>query len=171
MKKPLLLAIFTFLVTIASSAQTNFTGTVFDENNVPLPGASVVIKGSSTGVATDFDGNFQIQLANGDEVLVVSYIGYVSTELSTAGKSSATITLQPDSQKLDEVVVTALGIKREKKSLGYASQELGTEEVTQAREPNLLNSISGKVAGLQVTNSPTGLGAPQEFPFAGGMLP
>ncbi|MBC6999057.1 SusC/RagA family TonB-linked outer membrane protein [Cytophaga sp. FL35] len=158
MKKTLLLAIFTFLVTIAASAQNNFTGTVFDENNVPLPGASVVIKGSSTGVATDFDGNFQIQLPNGDEVLVVSYIGYVSTELNTAGKSSATITLQPDSQKLDEVVVTALGIKREKKSLGYASQELGTEEVTQAREPNLLNSISGKVAGLQVTNSPTGLG-------------
>lgn len=139
-------------------AQTNFSGTVLDENKVPLPGASVVIKGSATGVATDFDGNFEIELPNGDEILVLSYIGYISQEFDTYGKTSANVQLQPDSQQLDEVVVTALGIKREKKSLGYASQELNSDEVTSAREPNLLNGISGKVAGLQITNSTSGLG-------------
>lgn len=158
MEKPLLLTIFALLVGMVAQSQTTFTGTVYDENNIPLAGASVVIKGSSTGVATDFDGNFEITLPQGTETLVVSYIGYLSSEFDTSGKTTGSISLQPDSQQLDEVVVTALGIKREKKSLGYASQELGTDEVTSAREPNLLNGISGKVAGLQVTNSPTGLG-------------
>lgn len=139
-------------------SQTNFSGTVLDENEVPLPGASIVIKGSATGVATDFDGSFEIELPEGNEILVVTYIGYVSREYDISGQTSATIQLQPDAQNLDEVVVTALGIKREKKSLGYASQELNTDEVTSAREPNLLNGISGKVAGLQITNSTSGLG-------------
>ena len=156
--RTLLLTMLTMLIGIFARSQTNFNGTVLDENNVPLPGASIVIKGSTTGVASDFDGNFEIDLPQGNEILVVSYIGYLSGELNTSGQTTGTITLLPDSQKLDEVVVTALGIKREKKSLGYASQELGTDEVTAAREPNLLNGISGKVAGLQITNSPSGLG-------------
>ncbi len=158
MKRTLLLTFFAILVGLLARSQTTFTGTVFDENQVPLPGASIVIKGSATGVATDFDGNFQIDLPEGDEILTISYIGYISKEFDTSGQTSTTIQLEPDSEQLDEVVVTALGIKREKKSLGYASQELGTDEVTAAREPNLLNGISGKVAGLQVTNSPSGLG-------------
>ncbi len=147
-----------FFALAIGHSQTVFKGKVLDENNVPMPGASVVIKGSISGVATDFDGNFEIELPNGNETMVVSYVGYLSNEFNASGQSSGTITLQPDSQKLDEVVVTALGIKREKKSLGYASQELGTDEVTSAREPNLLNGISGKVAGLQITNGSSGLG-------------
>ncbi|WP_149304331.1 SusC/RagA family TonB-linked outer membrane protein [Pareuzebyella sediminis] len=158
MKRTLLLMVFALLASIVATSQTTFTGSVFDENNVPLPGASVVIKGSSTGVATDFDGNFEIELPSESEILVVSYIGYITQEFNTSGQTSGIITLQPDSQQLDEVVVTALGIEREKKSLGYASQELDNEEVVNAREPNLLNGISGKVAGLQITNSPSGLG-------------
>ena len=158
MKRILLLVLFAVLANASAYAQTQFTGTVLDELDIPLPGASIVIQGSSTGVATDFDGNFEIELPLGNEILIISYIGYVSQEFDSSGKSSATITLQPDSQQLNEVVVTALGIEREKKSLGYASQELDNEEVVQAREPNLLNGISGKVAGLQITNSPSGLG-------------
>ena len=146
------------LIGIVGHSQTVFTGKVFDENDVPLPGATVVIKGTSNGVATDFDGNFEIELPQGDETLMVSYIGYTTKEVSTSGRTSAEIKLDPDSEQLDEVVVTALGIEREKKSLGYASQELDNDEVVQAREPNLLNGISGKVAGLQITNSPSGLG-------------
>ncbi len=156
--KSLLLSILAILMGLVLHSQTVFSGSVTDENGVAMPGASIVIKGSSNGVATDFDGNFQIELPRGNEILVVSYIGYISGELDTAGKTTDTIKLQPDSQQLEEVVVTALGIKREKKSLGYASQELGTDEVTAAREPNLLNSVSGKVAGLQITNSPSGIG-------------
>ncbi len=158
MKRKLLILVIAFFAVAFGHSQTPFKGKVLDENNVPMPGASVVIKGSISGVATDFDGNFEIDLPKGNETLVVSYIGYVSTEYDPSGQSTGTITLEPDSQKLDEVVVTALGIKREKKSLGYASQELGTDEVTSAREPNLLNGISGKVAGLQITNGSSGLG-------------
>ncbi|RIV73235.1 SusC/RagA family TonB-linked outer membrane protein [Flagellimonas aequoris] len=158
MKKSILTFLLAFTASIIGYSQVTFSGTVVDENNIPLPGASVVVKGGTTGVATDFDGNFQIQLPSANETLLVSYIGYVAKEFATSGQTSATIMLEPDSQQLDEVVVTALGIKREKKSLGYASQELDSEEVTSAREPNLLNGISGKVAGLQITNSPSGLG-------------
>ncbi len=158
MKRKLFLAIFALMAGIVVHSQSLFKGQVFDENNIPLPGASVIIKGSPNGTATDFDGNFEIALPQGNEVLVISYIGYSPSELETSGLSTATVTLQPNSQNLDEVVVTALGIKREKKSLGYASQEIGSEEVTSAREPNLLTGISGKVAGLQVTGSPSGIG-------------
>lgn len=158
MKRTLLITLFAVLASFVSHSQTIFTGTVLDENQVPLPGATVVVKGTSNGVATDFDGNFEINLGSANDILVVSYIGYIEKEFNATGKNSATITLQPDSQQLDEVVVTALGIERKKKSLGYSSQELDNEEVVQAREPNLLNSMSGKVAGLQITNSPTGLG-------------
>jgi len=158
MKRTLLITLFAVMASFVSHSQTIFSGTVLDENQVPLPGATVVVKGTKNGVATDFDGKFKIELNGADDILVVSYIGYIKKEFNAMGKNSATISLQPDSQQLDEVVVTALGIEREKKSLGYASQELDNEEIVQAREPNLLNSMSGKVAGLQITNSPTGLG-------------
>lgn len=152
------MTLLTFVVSLLAHSQTVFTGTVLDENEVPLPGATVMVKGTKSGVVTDFDGNFSVELNSSDDILVVSYIGYIKQEFETANKLKGTISLQPDSQQLDEVVVTALGIEREKKSLGYASQELDNDEVVQAREPNLLNSMSGKVAGLQITNSPTGLG-------------
>ncbi len=158
MKRTLLITIFTVLVNMVSHAQLGVSGTVLDENDVPLSGATVVITGTSNGTATDFDGYFQIDLSDNNPILLVSYVGYISQEVDATGLTTITIKMEPDSQQLDEVVVTALGIEREKKSLGYASQELENEEVVQAREPNLLNSISGKVAGLQITNSPTGLG-------------
>ena len=158
MKKSIVAFLLAFTVSIIGYSQVTFTGQVVDENNIPLPGSSVVVKGGSIGAATDFDGNFEIELPQGGETLVISYIGYIPQELETVGKTSATVVLQPDSQQLDEVVVTALGIEREKKSLGYASQELDNDDVVEAREPNLLNSMSGKVAGLQITNSPSGLG-------------
>tara|TARA_R110002012_G_scaffold61085_1_gene160123 strand:+ start:8815 stop:11991 length:3177 start_codon:yes stop_codon:yes gene_type:complete len=158
MKKSIVAFLLAFTVSIIGYSQVTFTGQVVDENNMPLPGASVVVKGASIGAATDFDGNFEIELPQGGETLIVSYIGYIPQELETVGQTSATVILQPDSQQLDEVVVTALGIEREKKSLGYASQELNNDDVVEAREPNLLNSMSGKVAGLQITNSPSGLG-------------
>ena len=158
MKKSIVAFLLAFTVSIIGYSQVTFTGQVVDENNMPLPGASVVVKGASIGAATDFDGNFEIELPQGGETLIISYIGYIPQELETVGQTSATVILQPDSQQLDEVVVTALGIEREKKSLGYASQELNNDDVVEAREPNLLNSMSGKVAGLQITNSPSGLG-------------
>ena len=101
-----------FLASFVAHAQTVFTGTVLDENQVPLPGATVVVKGTTNGVATDFDGNFSIELNSSDDIIVVSYIGYIKQEFETANKLTGTISLQPDSQQLDEVVVTALEIGR-----------------------------------------------------------
>lgn len=140
-------------------SQTKLTGTVLDENNVPLPGASIVIKGSETGVATDFDGNFEIELPQGNDIILVSYIGYVSQEYDTSKQNSATIILQPDAQNLDEVVVTALGIKKEKKRLGYAVQEVKNENLVTARETNVTNSLAGRAAGVQITGGGSGVGS------------
>ena len=165
MKKITLL--LAFLLCIIGYSQEQIKGKVLDENNIPLPGASLVIKGSTQGVTTDFDGNFEIELPSSDAILVVSYIGYISAEITTENKSILEIVLQPESELLNEVVVTALGIKREKKSLGYASQELKAEAITQAREPNFLNAMSGKVAGLQITNGSSGIGGSARITIRG----
>ncbi|AUP80559.1 SusC/RagA family TonB-linked outer membrane protein [Flavivirga eckloniae] len=158
MDKHKLLLIWAMLVCITGYTQEVFLGKVMDENNVPLPGATIVLKGSSQGASTDFDGNFKIDVPSLNETLIISYVGYTTLEFAINGQSRADIILQPDSEQLNEVVVTALGIKREKKSLGYASQELNSDEVDAGKENNLLNNLSGKVAGLQITSSPSGLG-------------
>ena len=134
------------------------TGLVTDNLGSPLPGANILEKGTINGTQSDFDGNFTMSVTDANAILVVSYIGYTTKEAPLSGQTNLTITLEESATGLSEVVVTALGIKREKKSLGYASQELNSDEVSSAREPNLLNGISGKVAGLQITNSPSGLG-------------
>ncbi|WP_415192306.1 SusC/RagA family TonB-linked outer membrane protein, partial [Psychroserpens sp.] len=140
-------------------AQTSpFKGKVVDEQNLSLPGATILVKGKTTSVVTDMNGNFEIQLPDGKTIIIISYIGFNSVDFNTSKLKTAVIVLKSDSENLEEVVVTALGIKREKKSLGYASQELNSDEVSSSREPNLLNGISGKVAGLQITNSPSSLG-------------
>lgn len=159
MERTQFLALLTFLVSFVGYSQTNFSGTVLDENNVPLPGASVVVQGSNVGVATDFDGNFEIEIPDGNQILVVSYIGYISQEYDTTGKTSANIVLQPDSQRLDEVVVTALGIKKEKKRLGYAVQEVQGDNLVTARETNVTNSLAGRAAGVQITGGSSGVGS------------
>lgn len=150
---------FAFLVYAIGYSQTTLSGKVLDENNIPLPGASVVIKGSSTGVATDFDGNFTINGSGGSDILVVSYIGYLSKEVNSANQNNIVVNLEPDSQKLDEVVVTALGIKKEKKRLGYAVQEVKGEDLVTARETNITNSLAGRAAGVQVTGGSSGVGS------------
>ncbi len=143
---------------ILLTQQSEVTGTVLDQEGQPLPGANVLEKGTSNGVQTDFDGHFSLGLTERNATLVISYIGFTTKEIVLNGQTDLNIQLEESATGLSEVVVTALGIKREKKSLGYASQELDSEEVTSAREPNLLNGISGKVAGLQITNSPSGVG-------------
>ncbi|WP_375326121.1 SusC/RagA family TonB-linked outer membrane protein [Flagellimonas sp. GZD32] len=158
MKKSIVAFLLAFTVSIIGYSQVTFTGKVLDENNVPLPGASVVVKGGTNGVATDFDGNFEIELPQGGEVLEISYIGYIAQNLETAGKTSATVILQPDSQQLDEVVVTALNITRDEKSLGYSVQKVGGEEISQSTSTNTVSTLSGRTAGVQVVTNGTGPG-------------
>ena len=128
-----------------------FSGNVTDENGIPLPGASVIVQGTNSGVVTDFDGNFSIETSIG-ETLVISFVGYASQSIIVNSNSSLSIQLTPD-VLLDEVVVTALGISREKKSLGYAVSEISGDNVNTIKDNNLANSLSGKVAGLQVSQS------------------
>jgi len=146
--------ILAFVVQITFAQQQSVTGNVADQDGLPLPGVNIIIKGTSTGVQSDFDGNYAIQAAQGD-VLVFSFIGLKKTEYPVGASAVINVTLENDAAQLSEVVVTALGIKREKKSLGYATQEVDGSEVSDVPTTNFMNSLSGKVAGLSIKASGT----------------
>lgn len=133
------------------------TGVVKSADGEPIIGANVIEKGSTNGVITDLDGQFSMEVSP-NATLEVSYIGFASQDILVKGQSSFTITLNEDMQKIDEVVVTALGIKRQKRSLGYSTATVNGDNFTQARDPNLGNALSGKVAGVSVTGNATGSG-------------
>ncbi|MFP4291658.1 MAG: SusC/RagA family TonB-linked outer membrane protein [Cyclobacteriaceae bacterium] len=123
------------------------------ENDEPLPGVNVLLKGTSTGTVTDVEGNYRISVPSDDAVLVFSFIGYETTEQQVNGRSTINVSLAPGLEQLSEVVVTSFGIEQEKQSLGYAVQEISSREITEARQPNLVNSLQGRVAGVQITNA------------------
>jgi TonB-linked SusC/RagA family outer membrane protein len=129
--------------------ERSVSGIVSDNAGMPLPGVSVLVKGTKNGTQSDFDGKFTIKAAPSD-ILVFSYVGMKPTEKSA---SSATVNakLSSDATQLESVVVTALGIKREKKSLGYSAQSVTSDQVSTVPTGNFVNNLSGKVAGLQIT--------------------
>ena len=133
------------------------TGTVKDNSGQPLAGVSVHIKGTTAGGQTNASGVFVLDAKPGD-VLVFSYIGYTSQEITVGNDANITITLVTDSKSLQEVVVTALGIKRSEKSLSYATQRVSSEQLNTVKTDNLMNSLNGKVAGLTITPSASGVG-------------
>ena len=133
------------------------SGTVTDSKGEPLIGVSILVKGTSNGTITDMDGNFKIQAAKGD-VLEVSYIGYASQAITLANAQPLKVTLGEDTQVLDEVVVTALGIKRATKALSYNVQEVKGDELTTVKSANFMNSLAGKVAGVNINASSSGVG-------------
>lgn len=140
-------------ITFAQEQQT-VSGTVTDDNNMPLPGVNVLVQGTTRGVQTDFDGNYSIEATEG-EVLVFSYLGMTTVEYAVTEASTIDVVMEPDAAQLEEVVVTALGIAREKKSLGYATQEVDGNEVSDVPTTNFMNSLSGKVAGVKIKPSGT----------------
>lgn len=144
------------LQTTAFSQQT-VTGTVRSEGEGILPGVNVLIKGTARGTTTDSDGQYTLQASN-DEVLVFSFIGYLQQEIPVNGRTVIDVTLVSDTRQLEEVVVTAFGIEREKKALGYSVQEIQSEELTEARELNVVNSLKGKVAGVHINPTSGGPG-------------
>ena len=131
------------------------TGTVSDQFGAPLPGASIIEKGTKNGALTDFDGKFTLN-ARAGSVLVVTYVGMVSQEV-VATSGAVNITMKEDITELAAVVVTALGIKREKKAIGYSSQEVSGSTLSDGGSSNALSSLSGNVSGLQVT-APSSMG-------------
>ena len=149
-----------------SQQNVKVTGTVEDALG-PVAGASVVIKGTTNGTMTDMDGNFTLDGVKNGDIIQISFIGYATQEIPYAGQASLSVHLEEDTQKLDEVVVTALGMKRDKKALGYAMQELKGDELLSSREPNLANSLSGKVSGLQIVRSSNGVGGSSKIVLRG----
>ena len=150
-----ILVLLLVLMTQITFAQDRVvSGVVSDNAGMPLPGVSVLVKGTKTGIQTDFDGKFSIK-ATSSQVLIFSYVGMITREI-TASSTSLKVKLESDSQELSEVVVTtALGIKREKKALGYATQEVKGEAVSNVKSSNFVNSLSGKIAGLDIKSSGT----------------
>ncbi|MCE7040129.1 SusC/RagA family TonB-linked outer membrane protein [Dyadobacter sp. CY312] len=133
--------------------QTQIGGTITDEKGHGLPGVNVLEKGTSNGTSTDIDGKFRLTVADERSVLILSYIGYDSQEIPVGTKSEFTISMTPDSRVLDEVVVTALGIKREEKSLGYAVQKVAGKELQTVKGVDIATSLTGRVAGMVILNS------------------
>jgi len=151
---------------IAAFGQT-VTGTVSDVSGTPLPGVTIVVSGTNIGTTTDFDGNYSINASSG-QVLRFSYIGMKPKDITVGSETTLDVTLEEDSTKLDEVVVTALGISRDKKSLGYATQEVDGDNFNLTNEQNVLGSLSGRVAGVQVTGaSGASMGGTQKIKIRG----
>lgn len=143
------------------------TGIVYDSNGEPLIGAVVSVKGTNRGAATDADGKFRLQAKPG-QVLVVSYVGAKTQEVAVGAARSYTVTLKSTTQNLDEVVVTALGIKKDKKSLGYAVDDLNADELMKNKSANAINSLSGKIAGVNITQTSGSAGAGSQIILRGG---
>ncbi|MBV8388280.1 MAG: SusC/RagA family TonB-linked outer membrane protein, partial [Mucilaginibacter sp.] len=133
------------------------TGKVVDDKGVPLPGVSIKVKGTGTGTVSDANGLFSINVPD-NAVLIVSFIGYDTQEIAVTGKTSINVTLTSSNKGLNEVVVTALGIKREKKALSYATQQVGGDELRKAANTNFVDALSGKAAGLDIKISSSGAG-------------
>ncbi|WPP53251.1 SusC/RagA family TonB-linked outer membrane protein [Catalinimonas niigatensis] len=148
---------FLFLHTY-SFAQNNLSGQVSDEEGGPLPGVNVIVKGTSTGTVTDIEGKYALNASEEASALVFSFIGYISQEVAIGNQSTINVSLSTDAQELSEVVVTALGIQREERSLGYSVQEINTQGLDQARETNIVNSLQGKVAGVQIAGASGNIG-------------
>ncbi|MBI1226051.1 MAG: SusC/RagA family TonB-linked outer membrane protein [Bacteroidetes bacterium] len=142
-------------------AQKTVKGIVKDaKTNEPVAGATVMVKGTSTGTISEMDGSFELRVADPNAPLVISYIGYDGQEVVIAEQNFVNILLAENSQQLSEVVVTALGITKEKARVGYAVQDVKGEDMVKAREPNPVNSLTGRVAGLTVGSSAELLGGP-----------
>lgn len=123
------------------------------EDGSPLPGVNVVLKGTTNGTATDADGRYSISVPESGGTLVFSFIGLTSQEVEIGNRTTVDLQMAQDVQQLSEVVVTAFGIEKEKKAIGYAVQEVKGEQITTAREANLVNSLTGRIAGVQITNA------------------
>jgi len=132
------------------------TGTVTQDGD-PLPGVSILIKNTQKGVSTDFDGKYQIK-ASPDDVLVFSYVGMKPVEIKVGNQSKIDVNMEENAQALKKVIVTALGIKKQRKSLTYAAQDVKADELQRVKQTNPLNSLAGKISGLTIERNASGAG-------------
>ncbi len=134
------------------------TGQVTDTEGNPIPGVSIFVKGTTTGTITDIDGNYSLNVPNDAGMLSFSFVGMKPVEMPLAGASEINVSMEADTQDVDEIVVTALGIQRDKKTLTYSSQQVSGDEMMKSRDINFMNSLSGKTAGLEIRKSSSGAG-------------
>lgn len=149
MKRLSLVFMVIVLASIGLLAQRNITGQVADEKGEPLIGANVLVKGTTVGTVTDLDGNYNIQVPSNATTLIVSYTGFTTSEVTLGSSNVVNVTLA-EGITLEETVVTALGVSRYKNELPYSAQKVGAEEITATRDANVVNSLAGKVAGLDI---------------------
>ena len=154
MRKLLLFFTIITLTVSMSWAQVSVSGKVTSEleDGMGLPGVSILIVGTTTGTVTDADGNYKISVPSGDVTLRYSYIGYVNQDIAVGNQTVIDVTLVEDATQLEEVVVTSLGIARSTKALNYSVTEVSGDEFTEARENNLANQLTGRIAGVNVSN-------------------
>ena len=145
-----ILTLFMALVVQLTFAQAkSISGTVTDDAGIPLPGASIIVKGTSNGVQSDFDGKFVLSANTGD-VLVISYVGLKTQEVTIGSSNVINVSMMEDAAALDEVVITAFGIKRERKEITYQTQKVDETLLNQAQSTRASSALAGKVAGLQI---------------------
>lgn len=142
---------------VQSAAKKKVTGVIVDEYNEPLTGATVVVKGATNGVISDIDGKFELSASKGN-TLVISFMGYNPENVVVSDENNYSVKMNPISRELDAVVVTALGIKRSQKALSYNAQEVNQDDLTRVKDANFINSLSGKVAGVTINASSSGVG-------------
>ena len=153
----------------ATLAQTTVQGTVTDaESGEALTGVNIVISGTLEGTTTDLDGRFELTVPSLDETLIVSFIGYQRQSVSIDGRTTLEIRLAPDLIIGDELIITAFGLERETKSMGYAIQQVRSDRIIETRQPNIVNALQGQVAGVQITNSGGAPGASSMMLIRGG---
>jgi len=152
----ILTLLLAFVVQLTFAQEKTISGTVSDNSGLPLPGTTVIISGTSTGASTDFDGNYSIT-ANQGATLVFSFVGYRTQQVAVGASNTIDVIMQEDAALLDEVVVTALGVKRQKKTLTYQAEKVGSQELVQASPTRAASALAGKVAGLQVNVQSNGV--------------
>ncbi len=140
-------------------ADFQVTGVISDDKGEPLPGVTVSLKGTTLGTTSNADGKYSLSLPDGNGTLVFSFIGYLSEEAAVNNRASINVTLLPDIQSLSEVVVTAMGIKKEEKALGYAVSTISADQLTKSGNTNFASALYGKAAGVKITTAPGGSGS------------
>lgn len=162
----ILTLLLAFVVQLSFAQEKTISGIVSDDSGLPLPGATVLVKGTSKGTSTDFDGKYVIQ-ANQGAKLLISFMGYATKEITVGPSNTINVSISEDAAALEEVVVTALGISREEKSLGYSSQQLKSESISGVPTVNVVNSLSGKIAGVNITQSSGDIGSSSRITIRG----
>lgn len=160
--------LFMFLFSTSLYAQHMLTGIVVDaENGEPLPGATVIVEGTTRGTSTDFEGKFNIEVRENEKFLWVSFVGYDKMRVEIVSQTVIRIALNRESTVLQDVIVTAIGIKTEKKALGYAAQDVKGDELSITNQSNIVNTLSSKIAGISVTSSSGTPGASADIVIRG----